>query len=200
MKKIFLFFILICFANTYSQSGGLDFIAKKTCECLDAKKGKSENFTGKELKTAVGLCIIKSYSDHKSKLNSEEKEKFNDTDGMGKLGEAVALKMVAFCPNMIMELGKNYNDEIADEKEDVFILGEVIDIQSEQFITLQVKDQNGRKYSFLLLTYFDTAPLLTNNDIKKKDNLKISYTEIELFDSKAKEFRYFKILTKLEKQ
>ena len=79
-------------------------------------------------------------------------------------------------------------------------MGEVIDIQSEQFITLQVKDQNGRNYSFLLLTYFDTAPLLTNNDIKKKDKLKISYTEIELFDSKAKEFRYFKILTKLEKQ
>lgn len=200
MKKIFLFFILMCFANTYSQSGGLDLIAKETCECLDAKKAKSENFTGKELKTAVGLCIIKSYSDHKSELTSEEKEKFNDTDGMGKLGETVALKMLAFCPNMIMELGKNSKDEITDEKEDAFILGEVIDIQSEQFITLQVKDQNGRKYSFLLLTYFDTAPLLTNNDIKKKDKLKISYTEIELFDSKAKEFRYFKILTKLEKQ
>lgn len=200
MKKIFLFFILTCFANTYSQSGGLDLIAKETCECLDAKKVKEPNLSGDELKKDVGICIIKSYSDHKSELNSEEKEKFNDTDGMGKLGETVALKMLAFCPNMIMELGKNSKDEIADDKEDAFILGEVIDIQSEQFITLQVKDQNGRKYSFLLLTYFDTAPLLTNNDIKKKDKLKISYTEIELFDSKAKEFRYFKILTKLEKQ
>ena len=200
MKKIFLFFILMCFANTYSQSGGLDLIAKETCECLDAKKAKEPNLSGDELKRDVGICIIKSYSDHKSELNSEEKEKFNDTDGMGKLGETVALKMLAFCPNMIMELGKNSKDEIADDKEDAFILGEVIDVQSEQFITLQVKDQNGRKYSFLLLTYFDTAPLLTNNDIKKKDKLKISYTEIELFDSKAKEFRYFKILTKLEKQ
>lgn len=200
MKKIFLFFILMCFANAYSQSGGLDLIAKETCECLDAKKVKEPNLSGDELKRDVGICIIKSYSDHKSELNSEEKEKFNDTDGMGKLGETVALKMLAFCPNMIMELGKNSKDEIADDKEDAFILGEVIDIQSEQFITLQVKDQNGRKYSFLLLTYFDTAPLLTNNDIKKKDKLKISYTEIELFDSKAKEFRYFKILTKLEKQ
>ena len=199
MKKIFLFFILMCFANTYSQVG-LDLIAKETCECLDAKKVKEPKLSGDELKKDVGICIIKSYSDHKSELNSEEKEKFNDTDGMGKLGETVALKMLAFCPNMIMELGKNSKDEIADDKEDAFILGEVIDIQSEQFITLQVKDQNGRKYSFLLLTYFDTAPLLTNNDIKKKDKLKISYTEIELFDSKAKEFRYFKILTKLEKQ
>lgn len=199
MRKIFLVLILMCFANTYSQVG-LDLIAKESCECLDAKKVKDPNLSGDELKKDVGICIIKSYSDHKSELNSEEKEKFNGTDGMGKLGETVALKMLTFCPNIIMELGKDATDDAADAKEDASILGKVIEIQSEQFITLQIKDQNGRKYSFLLLTYFDSAPLLTNNEIKKKDNLKVSYTEIELFDSKAKEFRYFKILTKLEKQ
>jgi hypothetical protein len=199
MRKIFSLFILMCFANTYSQVG-LDLIAKESCECLDAKKAIDPNLSGNELKKDVGICIIKSYSDHKPELNSEEKEKFDDTDGMGKLGETVALKMLAFCPNIIIELGKNAKEDEADTKEDAFILGEVIDIQLEQFITLQVKDQNGRKYNFLLLTYFDTAPLLANNEIKKKDKLKVSYTEIELFDSKAKEFRYFKILTKLEKQ
>lgn len=201
MKKIFLVLILMCSAHTYSQVG-LDLIAKESCECLDAKKVKDPNLSGDELKKDVGICIIKSYSDHKSELSSEEKEKFNDTDGMGKLGETVALKMLAFCPNIIIELGKDATDadDATDAKEDAFILGEVIEIQSEQFITLRVKDQNGRKYNFLLLTYFDSAPLLTNNEIKKKDKLKVSYTEIELFDSKAKEFRYFKILTKLEKQ
>jgi hypothetical protein len=199
MKKIFLLIVLFFNHVTYSQDV-LNIIAKETCECLNAKKAKSENFTGKELKTAVGLCIIKSYSDHSSEFKGEEKVKFNDKDGMSKLGEDVAVKMLGICPEMIIELGKYETDDVADAKEDAFILGEMIDIQSEQLTTLQIKDQNGRKYNFILLTYFDTAPLLTNNEIKKKDKLKVSYTEIELFDSKAKEFRYFKILTKLEKQ
>src|SRR6185436_8420471 len=106
-----------------------------------------------------------------------------------------------YCPNVIMELGQAaQKDEEEVQKEDAFVEGVVVDILSEQFVTLQLKDQNGRSYNLLLLDYFDTASLLTNNEIKKKDKVKVSYSEIELFDSKAKEFRYYKILTKIEKQ
>ena len=66
-------------------------------------------------------------------------------------------------------------------------------------MSIQVKDKNGRNFSFLLLDYFETASLLTNKEINKNDNIKVSYTEIELFDPQNKEFRYFKIITNLEK-
>ncbi|QOG04625.1 hypothetical protein [Flavobacterium sp. MDT1-60] len=196
-KNIFLLIVLFSSIVTYSQDV-LNIIAKETCECLDAKKLKSDNFTGDELKAAVGVCMIKSYSDHMSEFKADEKVKFTDKDGMTKLGETVGVKMLEICPSMILELGKGSKDDVKEE--DAFVIGEVIDIKSEQFMTLQMKDQNGRNYSLLLLDYFDTASLLTNNEIKKKDKLKVSYTEIELFDIKVKEFRYFKILTKLEKQ
>lgn len=199
-KKIFLLTTVLFFnVVSYSQDV-LSVIAKETCECLDAKKGKSDNFTGDELKTAVGLCMIKSYSDHMSEFKGDEKVKFGDKEGMTRLGEAVGVKMLETCPNMILELGKGSQKDVETEEEDAFVTGEVTDIKSEQFLTLQIKDKNGRSYSLLLLDYFDTASLLTNNEIKRKDKLKVSYTEIELFDTKAKEFRYFKILTKLEKQ
>jgi hypothetical protein len=199
MKKIISLLIVLFFNVVGYSQDVLNVIAKESCECLDAKKAKSDNFTGDELKTAVGLCIIKSYSDHISEFKGDEKVKFGDTAGMSKLGEDVALKMLEICPNMIIELGKT-KDDVEVKEEDAFIVGEVTDIKSEQFMTLQMKDQNGRNYSLLLLDYFDTASLLTNNEIKKKDKLKVSYSEIELFDTKAKEFRYYKILTKLEKQ
>ena len=199
MKKIISLLIVLFFNVVGYSQDVLNVIAKESCECLDAKKAKSDNFTGDELKTAVGLCIIKSYSDHISEFKGDEKVKFADTAGMSKLGEDVALKMLEICPNMIIELGKT-KDDVEVKEEDAFIVGEVTDIKSEQFMTLQMKDQNGRNYNLLLLDYFDTASLLTNNEIKKKDKLKVSYSEIELFDTKAKEFRYYKILTKLEKQ
>lgn len=199
MKRILFLLSVLFNVVSYSQDV-LSVIAKEKCECLDNKKSKSDNFTGDELKTAVGLCMIRSYSDHMSEFKGDEKVKFGDEGGMTKLGEDVAVKMLETCPNMIMELGKESKSDVEAEAEDVSVTGEVTDIKSEQFLTLQLKDKNGRSYSLLLLDYFDTASLLTNNEIKKKDKLKASYSEIELFDVKAKEFRYYKILTKLEKQ
>lgn len=198
-KNIFLLIVLFSSIVTYSQDV-LNVIAKETCECLDAKKLKSDNFTGDELKAAVGLCMIKSYSDHMSEFKADERVKFSDKEGMSKLGETVGVKMLEVCPAMILELGKGSKNDVKVKEQDAFIVGEVTDIKSEQFMTLQMKDQKGRNYSLLLLDYFDTASLLTNNEIKKNDKLKVSYTEIELFDIKVKEFRAFKILTKLERQ
>lgn len=200
MKKIFLLVILLCSVASYSQDV-LEVIAKETCQCLETKKAKDPNLSAADFKTEVGVCMIKSYTDHMSEFKPSEKVDFSDVEGVTKLGENVAIKMMQVCPNVIIELGRSaIKEEKEVEKEDSFVSGEVIDIKWEQFVTLQLKDQTGRNYSFLLLDSFDTAPLLTNNEIKKKDKLKVSYTEIELFDSKAKEFRYFKILTKIEKQ
>lgn len=200
MKRIFLVLVILCNVAGYSQEV-FDVIAKETCECLNAKREKQPNLSADDFKTEVGVCMIKSYSDHMSEFKGADKVNFSDKEGMTKLGEKVAIKMMQFCPNVILDLGRTVkNDDEEVEKEDAFVEGVVVDIISEQFMTLQLKDQKGRSYNLLLLDYFDTASLLTNNEIKKKDKLKVSYAEIELFDSKAKEFRYYKILTKIEKQ
>lgn len=200
MKEIILLLVVFCSLTANSQEV-LDVIAKETCLCLQAKKDKEPNLSADDFKTQVGVCMVKSYSDHMSEFKGADKVNFTDKDGMAKLGENVAIKMMQFCPNMILELGRSVNNQEEETPtQDIVVSGEVVEIKSEQFMTLQLKDKNGKSYSLLLLDYFDSASLLTNNEIKKKDKLKVSYAEIELFDSKAKEFRYFKVLTKLEKQ
>ena len=102
-----------------------------------------------------------------------------------------------------LEMGKAANradNEEANAKEDIFVEGQITAINKEQFLTIQMKDKNGRAYSFLVLDYFDTASLITNNELKIKSPVKISYSEIELLDVKTNEFRYFKIITNIEKQ
>ncbi|WP_316633790.1 hypothetical protein [uncultured Flavobacterium sp.] len=202
MKRIILLIvILFCSAASYSQDV-LEVIGKETCSCLEAKKAKNPNLSAADFKSELGVCMLKSYSDHLSEFKDSEKADFSNEEDMGKLGENVALKMLRFCPDLIIQLGRDATKDEGQEvkKEDPSLSGEVVDIKWEQFVTLQLKDQTGRNYNFVLLDSFDTASLLTNNEIKKKDKLKVSYTEVELFDAKAKEFRYYKILTKIEKQ
>nr|WP_315190139.1 hypothetical protein [uncultured Flavobacterium sp.] len=202
MKKIFLILIIFCNSISYAQDA-FDIVGKETCECLNTKKVDYSKMDKKDMQTQVGICMIQSYSSHLSEFKPEDKISFDDEVGLKNLGEKVAMKMMVSCPEIILELGKRSVDEddAAEEaKEITFIEGEVTEIKTEQFITLQVKDKNGRNFSFLLLDYFETASLLTNNEINKKDNIKVSYTEIELFDPKNKEFRYFKIITDLEKK
>jgi hypothetical protein len=194
--------MVLCNSVSYSQDI-FDVIGKETCECLNAKKIDYFKMNKKEMQTQVGVCMIQSYSSHLSEFKPEDKISFDDEKGMQNLGEKVAMKMMVSCPEIIMEMGKRSIDEddSTEEVKDIaFIEGEVTEIKTEQFITLQVKDKNGRNFSFLLLDYFETASLLTNNEINKKDSIKVSYTEIELFDPKNKEFRYFKVITDLAKK
>jgi hypothetical protein len=177
-------------------------IGKETCACLEAKKINYSEMNKKEMQTQVGLCMIQSYSAHASEFEPKDKISFDDEEGMRGLGEKVAMKMMVTCPEIIMEMGRRSiedDDSNEAEKESYFVEGKVIEIKSEQFMSIQVKDKNGRDFSFLLLDYFETASLLTNKEIHKNDNIKVSYTEIELFDPQNKEFRYFKIITNLEK-
>lgn len=201
MRKLYFILLVLCYSFSYAQDV-YDVIGKETCACLEAKKITYSEMNKKEMQTQVGLCMIQSYSAHASEFEPKDKISFDDEEGMRGLGEKVAMKMMVSCPEIILEMGRRSiedDDSNEAEKESYFVEGNVIEIKSEQFMSIQVKDKNGRNFSFLLLDYFETASLLTNKEINKKDKIKVSYTEIELFDPQNKEFRYFKIITNLEK-
>ena len=208
MRKIIIIFFLVLCTNVFSQDM-YDIIGKETCACLGTKKLNYQKIDKKELQTQVGLCMIQSYTSHINEFKQEDKIQFDDEEEMRKMGEKVALKMLVNCPEIILELGKATQkgvaeeideEHIVDEPADVFIDGHVTAIKKDQFVSLQVKDKNGRTYTFLLLDYFETASVLTNNELKIKDTVKIGYTEIELFDAATNEFKYFKILTDIQRQ
>ncbi len=206
MKKIIFTLLLSTMAfNAFSQDV-LTTVTKEVCTCIEGKKDKLDTSNPQSLKMQLGFCILGSYNNHTTEIDKIYGKIMQDEKAMEKFGEDVGMKMASVCPETLMSLAGSFSDtEVADTtateevKEDLFVEGEIVAFKANEFVTIQVKDKNARVHNMLILDYFETSALYTNNQIKPKDKIKVSYTEIELFDPKAKEFRYFKVITALEK-
>ena len=107
--------------------------------------------------------------------------------------------MLEVCPETLLSLaGELEFDEETAVKTNSTIEGKIVEIKIEQFATIVVKDKNGRVHNFLFLNYFDTASLFTNDEIRKMISLVLIIQNLR-FTTQKKEFRYYKIITGLEK-
>lgn len=203
MKKIILSFVLTFIYINANAQDILEKVTKEVCSCTSGKIESLKKSSPDGIKMQLGLCILSSYTEHKTEIVAKYGEIMEKDGAMEKLGEDIGMKMVTICPDVLMSIastGGFSDDDSAKVAEPKTIEGEISDIKTDQFVTIQIKDKNGRAYSFLFLNYFETASLFTNNEIKKKDKISVTYTETELYDTKEKEFRYFKVITQLDKK
>ena len=177
-------------------------IAGESCTCLNAKNIDLKNQKDSENLTMMfGLCIIESYNNHKMELPESDRKSFDDNEGMKALGEMVAMKMIAQCPDYLIALGQLSDDEgDITQAAEIKIEGKVTAIESKQFVTIKLKDKNGRIHNLLLLDYFETASLFTEGQIKNGSDITVGYSDVELYDVTSKDFKYFKVITSLEKK
>ncbi len=205
MKKLIIFVFVVFTSVCYSQDF-INTIAKESCECVHAKKINFEAIAADKLQDEFGLCIVKSYSQHKEEYDKIQKLDFSSRSDMKDLGEKVAIKMLDHCPELILAIGKSSNNEFSDDEDatmgssDLIIEGQVIEQKNDQFISLIVKDNLGRTHSFLFLSFFENSNLITENLLKKNDKISIAYFEQEFYDIKSKDFRYYKVISKIEKK
>lgn len=203
LSLFLMFFSTAVFAQI--SDAVLDSIANQTCLCL---KEKNNNTTTdrKKFQMIVGLCIIESYRKNENLVAEKDRVSISDSDGLGKIGELVGMKMVLYCPDFILKLSEmsdeesNSNEENTTKKS-IFnpIEGVLLDIKTEQFVTFVFKDNKSKIHTILLLDYFDTAHLFRENQIKKNDKIRINYIEHEMYDPQIKDFRNFKVMDYLEK-
>ncbi|GEP51807.1 hypothetical protein FNO01nite_24790 [Flavobacterium noncentrifugens] len=198
MKRVFLAYALL-FAIILNAQELMDVMAKESCECVMAKNLDLKNISSEKLQLEFGTCVVQSYTTHKEAYDKISKTDFSDKDSMRKLGQDVALKMFSICPDVLMALA-NDNASENSTAESPKIEGEISDFVTNEFVTIKVKDKNNRLHNLILLDYFDTASLYTDGLIRKKDKVIMSYSEVELFDPKSKEFRYYKVITGIEKK
>ncbi|MCY1243998.1 hypothetical protein D9M72_570460 [compost metagenome] len=121
-----------------------------------------------------------------------------EADGaMEKLGGDVGMKMAGICPDVLMslaEMGMSEIDSTEVEQEHSTVEGRIVEIKSEQFLTVVIKDNSGRNHTMLMLTFFEDSNLLIENKLKKNDKVSVDYWEQEFYDVKAKDFRYYKVI------
>lgn len=203
MKKItFTLLLLLVFLNTNAQDG-LEVVTKEVCSCIESKKESLKTLSASQLQTQLGLCMLASYNANESVIKVKYGDIIGDEKNMEKFGEDIGVKMITICPETLMSiagaLGEG-NDDSATDAEVKSVEGKITEIKNEQFTTILVKDKNSRMYTFLVLNYFETANLVITNELNKNNSVVIKYSEVELYDNKAKEFRFFKVISGIEKK
>lgn len=113
--------------------------------------------------------------------------------------------MLNYCPELMLKLSKAITDneekksELVNTEPNNFLECTLVEINKDQFVSLIVKDSRNKLHTLLVLNYFETVFLLLENKIKERDKLKVSYSELELFDPVITDFRIFKVINYLEK-
>lgn len=204
MKKI-IFTILLSFVFISTNAQDLlDTVTKEVCTCIESKKGNLDELSPEKLKLQLGLCILASYTAHEKEIKATYGNVMEDEVAMDKFAGDVGVKMATVCTETLMSIAGVVGDETEEgaskSPEVLTIEGKINEIKNEQFTSILVKDKNARVYNFIVLNYFDTSSVLINNEIKKDDSVTISYSEVELYDNKTKEFRFYKVISGITKK
>ncbi|MFC4740044.1 hypothetical protein ACFO3U_08560 [Flavobacterium ponti] len=197
MKKAVLFFVLSSF-SMFSQDVK-DIIAKETCEC--STKLDLSTMSSDDLELNFGLCMLESYNNHIDEFSESEKLDFENSTQMEKFGEQIALKMLTFCPDVILKLGEGYGDDESETSTDLSIEGTFNATSTTgSFFTISIKESNGKLTNLVLLDNFDNSYLIVDKVIKKNEAVNVTYYEVELFDMKLNRFVTTKIITNITKK
>ncbi|GGD36097.1 hypothetical protein [Flavobacterium orientale] len=195
---LFTFFIPISFFGQNIESL-YDIVAKESCECIVNKNFDLKNRDYEKIKLEFGLCIINSYSNHKSKFDESIDLDFKNSKMMSKFGEDVALKMINHCPDKIIEFGNFEGDDEDEILDNITFEGVFLESKKSDFQMVTVKENNGRIHTLIVLTFFEDVNLITDNLIKKNDKVSVEYFEQEFYDPKLNDFRYYKVIQGIKK-
>lgn len=197
MKKTILAFLFSLFFLNANSQDILDNVVKEVCSCATAKADQLKGLPADKLQLELGFCIITSYSNHEKELTAKYGNVM-EGDGMEKLGTDIGLKMASACPDVFRLIaGSSFEDE--ETQAISTVEGQIVAVKSEQFLTIEVKDNSGRTHAMLLLTFFEGSDILTENKLKKNDKVSIDYWEQEFYDVKAKDFRNYKVIQSIKK-
>ncbi len=199
MKKnnILLLAILFFTVATKAQNA-LEIIAKETCSCAQTKKIDFTQTDVAKVQTELGFCMLESYTNHKNELSPEDQIDIGSSTEMQRIGEKIGIKMMNYCPDIIIALGKASSQEKEVVTTNSEIEGTFIEQIQNEFITIKIKDNQGRIHNLLYLTQFNNADKLTDKSIKKNTPITVAYTEYEFFDPKSKDYKFFKVITDLK--
>ncbi|MEO1030511.1 MAG: hypothetical protein AAFX55_03850 [Bacteroidota bacterium] len=191
-------------AQNKSKEEATELMAEDTCECIAKKKiNKSDKKEDKEM--ALGLCLLESFNEHKSKSKYYRKKTLNDIE---QIGEDVGFVMASMCAEDFLsifsseELVEIVNDEYdvgldgSGNAEELTIEVELISMNNDVISYINVKDDYDKSHTFLITEEFEGYDLLKRSNYGK--SFTVTFKQVELFDLSEKQYVTKKVITKLE--
>jgi hypothetical protein len=188
-----LLYFPICSLN--AQENYMDTIVEQACSCV-SEIGDEEELNS----TNLGLCILNEAVKFKEELLQDHNINMANIDTEGEaLGRLVALEMLSVCPDQLKRMvNAGQNEREANDREETSyysVTGQVKSIQKSDFISFSITNVEGKTSKFYWLTFIEG-----NFDIQEEYNalegkkVEVSYSEIELYDPKIREYRTFNVI------
>lgn len=189
MKKLIGTFLLLSITFFAQSQDVLDSISAHSCDCIS--KLDLNGLAKEKLTIELGLCMMKAAQPYEKQLKQSydiDMKKVDKGDGE-KLGRLIGLKMASSCPSFTDLITRISSDEPSTNS----IEGTITEFITEQFVTIVIKDEDGRDQRIIWLDYFKNSEKLLQKG--KNKNVTIEYQERELYNPKFNDYIKYKVAT-----
>ena len=199
-KKIAsLLFALLSFGLLNAQDSAMDKMAMEICEYFTKNEQEFKNMSTDDLTAKLGVQMVQSYLKYQDDL-AKEGIKFDLTKGRAegeKMGAKVGVSMIKFCPDVLMAIAGD--EDYEDETTESYLEGTLKKVTGDDLYVVEVKDTDGKTQKFVWLTNFEGSDKLIELGKEVKGiKVGVSYTNLEYFSPKLKEYIVRKKITRLE--
>ncbi len=205
MKKvIFLCLFILSFSSvSFAQNKKADAIkdkmAQEICDCITNSDVDTND--EEELKLKLGMCMMQSIGDNE-KLLSKAGIDIKKEGAISIFAESLGMVMATKCPMVFMGLAKKELEQESEEEEKEAIQqleGIISKVEEGSFVTLIIKDNEGRSHNVLWLEFFENADEVKQNYEKLKGMaVSVKYYEKEYYNPKIEDYVKVKVLKKVD--
>ena len=200
-KSVCLFFtglLFISIKNSFAQKDST-FTQKITIEfCNEFSKKDFSEFKGFEME--LGLLIVPIIEKYSKEIEKEWGLSRDNDQDYEKISEKIGQEAALGCPKFLDFVRNNLSEikESADEDETKLITGTFQRIEEQLFCSLVIKTKAGKEEKLWWFQFFEGADeLIKKPAMLAKKNITVRYTEMEVYDSKLKEYRAIKVIKSL---
>ena len=200
-KNIFLLLLtLISFKITAQEvTTTLDKIANETCVYVTENKEEFSTLNSQQRLSKLGLKMLSICQKYQDDLKKEGIEiDLTDNDSSEKLGEKVGLTMVKYCPEVLMMLAEDIEEEDEEANFQFMIEGELQSVSGDELSIITLKDISGKMQKFVWLENFSGSEKIINSESINGLKVSVLYENIEIYSPQLKEYIVRKKITKIE--
>ncbi|AFM05141.1 hypothetical protein Fleli_2788 [Bernardetia litoralis DSM 6794] len=203
MKKIiflsffFISFSSISFAQNKKADALKDKMAQEICDCINESGVDLDN--EEDIKLKLGVCMMQSIGESQKQLNKVGIN-INNEDDVSSFAEDLGMIMATKCPAVFMKFAENEADEDSNGEEIIThtLTGTILEVKEGAFVTLIIKDEEGRSHNVLWLEFFENADEVKENYSKLKNmSVSVEYYEKEYYNPKIEDYVKVKVLKKV---
>lgn len=198
MKKLNLYLIVLFSFFAVTKIEAQDYLSKITSQSCDCLSEIEETTDREQFNLELGLCIIDAAVPYKKELKRDHQIDLDNINEDGtRLGEMIGMRMAGVCPQEIMKIANNTQDETYEDL-GAYTSGTITKIENEQFVVFSLKDESGKNIKLYWLYYIDSElDLETNYTSLLGKKVEVFYYETEMFDVRINEYKTFFVIEEI---